>query len=318
MNISVPSAIGFSFVFILGTLIGSFLNVVIYRLPQTLLAQAEWDDSEEEIEIPSSFGARFIWGLKYVAADIGWAGLYLFKEFPKEFWQSLKSISFPASQCPSCKNAIAWYDNVPVFSWFMLGGKCRNCQTPISIRYPLIEILTAVLSIFTAYHFGLTIQLFPALLFTWALIALTMIDYDQQILPDNITLPFLWLGLLLNLQNLYCTLPEAILGASLGYITLWSLYWIFKLTTGKEGMGYGDFKLLAMLGAWIGIKGLLPIILFSSLIGAILGITLVLLKKHQKDVPIPFGPFLASAGWIVFLYGDKITNYYFAFSGISA
>ncbi|MGE4349576.1 MAG: A24 family peptidase [Candidatus Berkiella sp.] len=282
------------FICLLGLIVGSFLNVVIVRLP--IILQQDWFNQcknflseTHNITIPASTSEE------------------------KSF-----NLLVPRSHCPTCKHTVRAVDNIPILSYLFLGGKCRNCQTPISIRYPLIEILTAVLSIFTAYHFGLTIQLFPALLFTWALIALTMIDYDQQILPDNITLPFLWLGLLLNLQNLYCTLPEAILGASLGYITLWSLYWIFKLTTGKEGMGYGDFKLLAMLGAWIGIKGLLPIILFSSLIGAILGITLVLLKKHQKDVPIPFGPFLASAGWIVFLYGDKITNYYFAFSGISA
>lgn len=282
------------FICLLGLMVGSFLNVMIVRLP--IILQQDWlnqcknflsENYNITIPTPTSEKTNF-------------------------------NLLVPRSHCPKCKHTVRAFDNIPILSYLLLGGKCRNCRTTISIRYPLIESLTALLSLLTAYHFGLSIQLLPALLFTWALIALTMIDYDQQILPDNITLPFLWFGLLVNLQNFYCTLPEAILGASLGYIILWSLYWVFKLTTGKEGMGYGDFKLLAMLGAWVGIKGLLPIILFSSLIGAIVGVTLILVKKHQKNVPIPFGPFLASAGWIVFLYGDKIINYYFAFSGISA
>lgn len=284
-----------SFICVLGLIIGSFLNVVILRLP--IILQQDWFN-----QCKSFLSENHNITITTPGSDCDKASFNLL---------------VPRSHCPKCKSIVNAFDNIPIISYLLLKGKCRNCRAPISIRYPLIEIFTAVLSILTAYHFGLTIQLLPALLFTWALIALTMIDYDQQILPDNITLPLLWLGLLVNLQNFYCTLPEAILGASLGYISLWSLYWLFKLTTGKEGMGYGDFKLLAMLGAWVGIKGLLPIILLSSLLGAILGITLVLLKKHQKDVPIPFGPFLAGAGWIVFLYGDKIINYYFAISGMS-
>ena len=280
---------------LLGLVIGSFLNVVIARLP--VMLQKGWYEQ-----------------CKLFLSENYQINLQPDKRSP----QAPFNLMLPRSQCPSCKTSIKIWDNIPIMSFLLLKGKCRSCQTRIPLRYPLVECFTALLSVLTAYHFGLTSSLLPGLLLTWALITLTMIDLDQQILPDNITLPFLWLGLLVNIQDTFCTLPQAILGAVLGYLILWFIYWIFKLITGKEGMGYGDFKLLAMLGAWVGVTGLLPIILISSFIGAITGITLILLKKHEKGHPIPFGPFLAGAGWIVFLYGDKIISYYFSLTGMTA
>lgn len=279
---------------VLGLIVGSFLNVVIVRLP--VMLQQDWFKQCKEFLSEN-------YQINVQAKD--------------NSGQSTYNLIKPASQCPSCQTSIKPYDNIPVFSYLLLRGKCRTCQAAIPLRYPIIEALTALISVLTAYHFGFTLTLLPALIFTWGLITLTVIDLDQQLLPDDITLPFLWLGLLVNIQGMFCPLPEAILGASLGYLTLWSFYWLFKILTGKEGMGYGDFKLLAMMGAWIGFKGLLPIILISSMLGAIIGIGLILLRRHQKGTPIPFGPFLAGAGWIVFLYGDKIINYYLQYSGMA-
>jgi leader peptidase (prepilin peptidase)/N-methyltransferase len=188
----------------------------------------------------------------------------------------------------------------------MLGGKCSNCATGISLRYPIIEFVTAAMSLSLLFHFDFGPQLFGALVFTWALIALTMIDFDHQLLPDNITLPLLWLGLILNISGTYVNLSEAVIGAAAGYAILWSIYWLFKLSTGKEGMGYGDFKLLGALGAWMGWHSLHLIILMSSVVGATVGIALMIIKRKGKDIPIPFGPFLAIAGWITFLWGDVL------------
>lgn len=279
---------------ILGLIIGSFLNVVIVRLPTML--QKDWYD-----QCKTFLAENYDISITH----------------PKEDLTKPYNLLFPASTCPSCDKPIKWYDNIPILSFCLLKGRCRHCSHNISWRYPIIEFATACLSVMTAIHFGMSFALIPALLLTWALITLTVIDFDLQILPDNITLPFLWLGLLINLQGVFCPLTEAILGASVGYLTLWSFYWLFKLITGKEGMGYGDFKLLGMLGAWIGIKSILPIILISTFIGAFVGITLIVLRKHKRGAPIPFGPFLAGAGWIVFLYGDKILNYYFVVSGLT-
>lgn len=284
---------------LLGLIVGSFLNVVIYRLP--IMLQRDWFNQCKEflsdtcqITIPTSQKTESI------------------LEKPKTF-----NLALPASTCPQCRTQIKIYDNIPIVSYIILKGKCRHCQTKISIRYPFIEILTALLSVVTALHFNLQPILIPALILTWSLIALAWIDIDEQILPDNITLPLLWLGLLLNISGLFCPLPQAILGATVGYLSLWSLYWVFKLLTGKEGMGYGDFKLMAMLGAWMGLKSLLPIILLSSLVGAVVGITLIALKKQHRDNPIPFGPFIAAAGWITFIWGSDIIQAYLRFSGLS-
>lgn len=290
-----PPIAFFAAITLLGLIIGSFLNVVIIRLP--VMLERDWFQQCKQF-LSENFQ------IQVQANPFGTTERY--------------NLLLPASHCTKCKTPIKIIDNIPVISYLLLKGRCRHCQIAVPIRYPLVECITALLSFVCAYHFGISIALLPALLFTWSLIALTMIDIDRQILPDNITLPLLWLGLLINIQSLYAPITDAILGVVLGYLSLWVIFWLFKLTTGKEGMGYGDFKLFAMLGAWSGYQALLPIILISSFLGALTGITLILLKKHQKGHPIPFGPFLAGAGWIVFLYGDKITDYYFKISGMPA
>lgn len=216
----------------------------------------------------------------------------------------------PRSHCPKCKTPLRAIDNIPVASWLALRGKCAHCAAPISARYPIVEALTALLSAVVAWKFGATWQTALALVFTWILIALTFIDADTTLLPDDLTLPLLWLGLLANVFGLFVSLKDAVIGAAAGYIVLWSIYWLFKLTTGKEGMGYGDFKLLAALGAWMGWKALLPIVLISSLVGAVVGVALIVLARREREVPIPFGPYLAAAGLIVLLTGDRLTHWF--------
>jgi leader peptidase (prepilin peptidase)/N-methyltransferase len=227
------------------------------------------------------------------------------------------NLSTPRSRCPHCQHAITALENIPVISYLFLGGKCRSCRAGISARYPLIEALTAVLSATVAWHFGFTWACLGALLLTWSLIALTFIDLDHQLLPDKITLPLVWLGLFFNLFGVFTDLSSSVVGAIAGYLSLWSIYHLFRLITGKEGMGYGDFKLLAALGAWMGWQSLPMIVLLSSLVGAVVGITLILLRNHQRDVPIPFGPYLAAAGWIAFLWGDQINAVYLSTFGLS-
>ena len=216
----------------------------------------------------------------------------------------------PRSHCPKCKTPLRAIDNIPVASWLALRGKCAHCAAPISTRYPIVEALTALLSAVVAWKFGATWQTALALVFTWILIALTFIDADTTLLPDDLTLPLLWLGLLANVFGLFVSLKDAVIGAAAGYIVLWSIYWLFKLTTGKEGMGYGDFKLLAALGAWMGWKALLPIVLISSLVGAVVGVALIVLARRGREVPIPFGPYLAAAGLIVLLTGDRLAHWF--------
>jgi len=215
----------------------------------------------------------------------------------------------PHSHCPQCKAPLRVIDNIPIASWIALRGKCAHCAARISSRYPIVEALTALLSALVAWKFGLTPQTALGLVFTWTLIALTFIDADTTLLPDDLTLPLLWLGLLANVFGLFVPLKDAVLGAAAGYLVLWCIYWLFKLTTGKEGMGYGDFKLLAALGAWMGWKALLPIVLLSSLVGAVVGIALILLARRGREIPIPFGPYLAAAGMIVMLTGDRLTRW---------
>lgn len=273
-----------STILVLGLLVGSFLNVVIYRLP--IMMQNAWKQE--------------------CAALDG-------KELEK---QAVFNLNTPRSACPHCGHKITAVENIPIISYLVLGGKCKDCKTPISIRYPSIELLTGILSAVVAYHFGFTLACFGALLLTWSLIALTFIDVDHQLLPDSITLPLVWFGLFFNLFGAFTTLQVSVIGAMAGYLSLWLVYHAFRLATGKEGMGYGDFKLLAALGAWLGWTYLPVIILLSSLVGAVVGITMVLMKKHQHQNPIPFGPYLAAAGWLALMWGDSINRAYLGFSGL--
>jgi len=269
----------------LGLLVGSFLNVVIYRLP--LMMEARWRrDCCELLEVE-----------------------------PEKQEASL-NLATPNSHCPQCKTAIKPWQNIPVLSYLLLGGKCSNCEGAISPRYPIVELVTGLMTLALAWFFDLSPALLGAALLTWSLIALTMIDVDHQLLPDDITLPLIWLGLLFNLSATYVSLGDAVIGAMAGYLILWVICQAFRLLTGKEGMGYGDFKLLAALGAWLGWQMLPEIILLSSLVGAISGIALMAIKRRGKEIPIPFGPYLAIAGWIALLFGDGFYGSVFARFGI--
>ena len=264
---------------VLGLLVGSFLNVVILRLPPRLLYQ--WrEQSREMLELDA-------------ATEPAPPGLV---------WQ--------ASHCPQCKHALGVLENIPVVSWLALRGRCKHCAARISAQYPLVELLTAIASLLVVWRFGVGWQAAAGLVFTWALIALAGIDVRTQLMPDQITLPLLRLGLLLALVPLLVDAPAAILGAAIGYLALWSVYWAFKLLTGKEGMGYGDFKLLGALGAWMGPWALLPIVLMSSLIGAVVGGTLLAVQGRDRATPIPFGPFLAAAGWVQWVFGSDVLALY--------
>jgi len=265
--------------FVFGSLIGSFLNVVIYRLP--VMMQREWRNDCLE-----------------------------FLEQPPVAEQERFDLSVPRSRCGNCGHQITALENIPMISYLLLGGKCRGCNTRISLQYPLVELFTAIISVVVGWHFGVSLQTLAALLLSWCLIAASGIDISHKLLPDNITLPLLWLGILLALFDVFVSLEDSVLGAMLGYLSLWSVYMLFKLFTGKEGMGYGDFKLLAMLGAWLGWKPLLVVILTSSLVGAIVGISMILLKKTERGTQIPFGPYLAAAGWMTLLWGDQLTRFY--------
>ena len=264
---------------VLGLLVGSFLNVVILRLPARL--EHAWrSEAREALQLP---------------ADEGVTPPGLVRE---------------PSHCPHCRHTLDARDNIPLLSWLLLRGRCRHCRAPISIQYPLVELATALLSAAIAWRFGASAQTLAGLVLTWALVALTGIDLRTQLLPDSITLPLLWLGLLLGLGHVLIGAPQAILGAVLGYLSLWSMYWLFKLATGKEGMGYGDFKLLAALGAWMGAGALLPIVLLSSLVGAVVGSAMLVLRGRDRSIPIAFGPYLAAAGWIWFVAGDTLLHAY--------
>ena len=263
---------------ILGLLIGSFLNVVIHRVPKMM--QRESDN--------------------YVASESG-------KELPHT---ERYNLMVPRSACPHCGHQITALENIPVLSYLAIGGKCRGCKAAISARYPLVELLTGISSAFMIWHFGSGIAGLGAMLFVWLLIAMTFIDADTQLLPDDLTLPLLWCGLLININGTFTSLSSAVIGAAAGYLSLWSIYWLFKLSTGKEGMGYGDFKLLAALGAWMGWSMLPLIILLSSLVGALVGISLMVFTKMSKNNPIPFGPYLAVAGLIALLWGKQISQQY--------
>jgi len=263
---------------VLGLLIGSFLNVVIYRLPKMM--QRESDN--------------------YVAHESG-------KELPHP---ERYNLILPRSACPHCGHQITALENIPVISYLVIDGKCTSCKAPISKRYPIIEAITGALSAFMIWHFGSGLAGLGAMVFVWFLVAMTFIDADTQLLPDDLTLPLLWGGLLLNIFSTFTSLESAVIGAAAGYLSLWAVYWLFKLATGKEGMGYGDFKLLAALGAWMGWSMLPLIILLSSAVGAIIGISMIALGKLGKGKPIPFGPYLAIAGLIALIWGKVLTSQY--------
>jgi leader peptidase (prepilin peptidase)/N-methyltransferase len=272
--------------FALGLLVGSFLNVVIYRLP--VMMEQDWKAQAHE---------------------------HLNLEAPAE--TAPLSLSRPSSRCPHCGHKIRFFENIPLLSYLVLRGRCSSCEQPISIRYPLIELCTGLLSAAVAWHFGFGMQAVMALLLTWALITLSMIDFDCQLLPDAITLPLLWLGLTLSLFPVFADMQASLIGAIAGYMSLWLVYQVFRLLTGKEGMGFGDFKLLGALGAWLGWQALPMIVLLSSAGGAVLGGLLILLRGRDRAQPMPFGPFLAIAGWITLMWGERISSAYVQWSGLA-
>ena len=265
---------------IIGLMAGSFLNVVIHRLPKMLAR--EWQQQCAELN----------------GKEVESAPRY--------------NLLVPRSACPHCGHPISALENIPVISYLILRGKCKGCGAAISLRYPVVEGVSALLSACVAWHFGFGLAAVAALLLVWALLVLTCIDFDTQLLPDDITLPLLWLGLLFNLNGTFVNvdLHSAVMGAVVGYLALWSIYWLFKLITGKEGMGYGDFKLLAAIGAWLGWQMLPLVIMLSSLVGAVVGITLIVATRHGRNVPIPFGPYLAGGGLIALVWGQQLTQSY--------
>jgi leader peptidase (prepilin peptidase) / N-methyltransferase len=272
----------FGTVLILGLLVGSFLNVVIYRLP--VMMQRSWQS-----ECAESFPDAGI--------DVD---------------ESKFNLILPRSRCPKCKHLIGSLENIPVISWLIQRGRCKHCDCKIPVRYPCIELLTAFMSLAVVYVVPFGWPALFALIFTWGLISLTFIDFDTMLLPDQLTLPLMWLGLLVNISGSFVSLEEAVIGAAVGYLSLWSVYWGFKLLTGKEGMGYGDFKLLAALGAWFGWQALPLIILLSSFAGAIIGIAILIASKDKQSRPLPFGPYLAIAGWVYLVYGVELTTLYYS------
>lgn len=271
--------------FALGAVVGSFLNVVIYRLP--IMMQREWRHDCLE-----------------------------FLEQPAEAEQDRFNLSTPRSRCGNCGHQITALENIPMISYLVLGGKCSSCKTPISMQYPLVELFTAIVSVIVGWKFGVSLQTAAALFMTWCLIAASGIDIGHKLLPDSITLPLLWLGILLSLFNVFVDLETSVIGAMAGYMSLWSVFILFKVVTGKEGMGHGDFKLLATIGAWLGWKPLLVVILTSSVVGAVVGISMILLKLTERGTQIPFGPYLAAAGWMTLLWGEELLRFYFSIFGL--
>ena len=278
--------LGYPVVAGLGLLVGSFLNVVILRLPRRL----EWEWKRDAREV---------------------------LEEPELYDPPPPGIVVECSHCPHCKTPLSWFENIPLFSWLALRGKCRHCKAPISPQYPIVELLTAVLAVASVWRFGFGWQGFGAALLSCYLVALSGIDLRTRLLPDQLTLPLMWLGLIGSLDNLYMPAKPALLGAIAGYVSLWLVWWLFKQITGKEGMGHGDFKLLAAIGAWVGLSGVLPTILLSSLVGALVGSAWLAAKGRDRATPIPFGPYLAIAGWIVFFWGDQLVGAYLRFAGLA-
>mgnify|MGYP006159815175 FL=1 len=281
--------------FVFAATIGSFLNVVIHRFP--VMMKREWQQECNQ------------YLQEYHADIVKQVGIEKLNK-PIDHYPPKYNLVVPGSACPKCKTAIQPWHNLPVLGWLMLRGKCAACNAPISSRYPIIELITGLLVATLAWHFGPSWQFVFAAILTFVLIALTGIDLDEMLLPDQMTLPLLWLGLLINLNHTFTNPTDAIIGAAVGYLSLWSIFWLFKLLTGKEGMGYGDFKLLAVFGAWLGWQMLPLVILLSSLVGALVGITLIVTKRNQLANPIPFGPYIAAAGWIALIWGQPIVDWY--------
>ncbi|AXA84647.1 prepilin peptidase [Lysobacter oculi] len=278
-------ALGFPAAAALGLVVGSFINVVILRLPRRM----EWQWKRDAREI---------------------------LEQPEIYDPPPPGIAIEPSHCPHCKTRLRWYENIPLLSWLVQGGKCRHCGAGISLQYPLVELLTMLLTLACVWRFGFGWQGFGAMLFTWFLVAASGIDVRTQLLPDSLTLPLMWLGFIAAHERLFVEPKTALAGAMVGYGSLWLVWWLFKQLTGKEGMGHGDFKLLAAIGAWCGLKGILPTILLSSLVGAIVGSIWLAAKGRDKATPLPFGPYLAIAGWIVFMWGDVLIGQYMRLSGL--
>lgn len=272
---------------LLGLIVGSFLNVVIYRLP--IMLQKNW-----RMECLS----------------------FLEQDDPEQAINEPFNLSQPRSRCPSCKQAITALENIPVISYIFLTGRCRHCRNTISIRYPIIELLSAALTLIVAFKFGVSLQTGLAVIFTWVLLCLTMIDIDTQLLPDSITLPLLWLALFASLFNVFVDPTTAIIGALAGYLSLWCVFWLFKLFTGKEGMGYGDFKLLAAIGALLGWQLLPLVLILSAFAGAVIGLSMIVLTGQSKHKAIPFGPYLSIAAFIALIWGDTINALYLQFVGL--
>ena len=267
-----------------GLLIGSFLNVVIYRLPKMLMR--DWRmQAREVLDLPEQADAEPF------------------------------NLILPNSSCPHCGHEIKPWENIPLVSWLLLRGKCSGCKKAISIRYPLVELACGLFSAVIAWQFGVSWEALAMLVLTWGLLSMSLIDADHQILPDVLVLPLLWLGLILNSLGFFTSLSDALWGAVIGYMSLWSIFWLFKLITGKEGMGYGDFKLLALIGAWGGWQVLPLTILLSSVLGAVIGIIILRLQRNGYNKPIPFGPYLAAAGWLALIWGEQITSRYLHIAG---
>lgn len=267
-----------------GLLIGSFLNVVIYRLPKMLMR--DWRmQAREVLDLPEQADAEPF------------------------------NLILPNSSCPHCGHEIKPWENIPLVSWLLLRGKCSGCKEAISIRYPLVELACGLFSAVIAWQFGVSWEALAMLVLTWGLLSMSLIDADHQILPDVLVLPLLWLGLILNSLGFFTSLSDALWGAVIGYMSLWSIFWLFKLITGKEGMGYGDFKLLALIGAWGGWQVLPLTILLSSVLGAVIGIIILRLQRNGYNKPIPFGPYLAAAGWLALIWGEQITSRYLHIAG---
>ncbi len=269
---------------VLGLLVGSFLNVLVYRLPKMMMR--DWRSQAREV-----------------------------LEMPAEEQGETFNLLLPNSTCPHCGHEIRPWENIPLVSWLFLRGRCSSCKGPISMRYPLVELAGGVLAGVIAWQYGVSWDTLAMLVLTWGLLAMSLIDADHQILPDVLVLPLLWLGLILNSFGMFVSLTDAFWGAVIGYMSLWSIFWLFKAVTGKDGMGYGDFKLLALLGAWGGWQILPLTILLSSLVGAVLGVIILRVQRNSLSKPIPFGPYLALAGWIALIWGDQITSGYLQYAG---
>jgi len=298
---------------LISLMVGSFLNVVIHRLP--IMMERDWREGLEEYQEQALDAKTPALGTDLNSEDSVSAE---YKDSDTDTTDANQqaepfNLAVPRSRCPSCNHEITAVQNIPVISYLALGGKCANCKVSISARYPLVEFFTMLLSLIVAWHFGPTQEAVLGIVVTWFFISMTMIDFDHQLLPDVLTLPLMWIGLLAALVPVFTDLRSAVIGAAAGYVTLWCVYQLFKIVTGKEGMGYGDFKLLAAIGALLGWQALPVVILLSSLVGAVVGVVIIMITGRDKNIPIPFGPYLAAAGWIAMLWGESMSSWYYGF-----